>query len=128
MVLAATSAAGDNPRVPTLDYCVAKEEADAVAKRDGKKEGEGDVQPDPWAKYDERVLKVFVEKGGVEVDRLGGLSREETRGLLEYWARSGVFPRDIDAERVGREWTVSGGGVVGELERACLRGGGALQM
>ena len=124
-MLAATSAAGDNPRVPTLDYCVTKAEADAVAKREGREEG--DVQPDPWAKYDERVLKVF-EKGGLEVERLGGLNREETKGLLEYWARSGVFPRDIDAERVGREWTVSGGGVVGELERACLRGGGALQM
>lgn len=120
MVVAATSAAGDQPRVGTLDYCLAKGEAD----REGR---EGDVQKDPWAKYDERVLKVF-EGTGVEVERLGGLSKEETRGLLEYWARSGIFPRDIDAERVGREWTVSGGGVVGELERACVKGGGVLQV
>lgn len=61
------------------------------------------------------------EKGGVEVKRVGGLSKDEARGLLEYWARSGVVRQRVDEGFVGEKWCLSGGGCVGELERAVVR-------
>jgi len=41
---------------------------------------------------------------------------------MEYWAKSGVFPAVVDEGRVGEGWVVSAG-LVGELERGCLRRG-----
>ncbi|KAL9103878.1 MAG: hypothetical protein Q9163_001115 [Psora crenata] len=107
MVLAATSES-NNPLVPSLRLALTQ------------LEGNQDVQKDPFKKYDERVLGVF-DKGGVEVQRMGGVSREEARGVMEYWASSGVYRDGVTEEVVGREWAISGGGVVGELERACVR-------
>lgn len=78
------------------------------------------MRKDPFRKYDGRVMGVF-EKGGVEVKRMGGLSRDEARGLLEYWARSGVVRQRVDEGFVGEKWCLSGGGCVGELERAVVR-------
>ncbi len=76
----------------------------------------------PFAAYDPRVLSVFESKpDGLEVQRLAGLAKEETRGLLEYWARSGVLREKVSDGLVGEKWTLSGGGVIGELERASVR-------
>ena len=83
-------------------------------------EGKEPVQRDPFAKYDERVLGIF-DKGGVEVQRIAGVSKEEARGLMEYWARSGVCRQKVDEGFVGEKWSLSGGGCVGELERAVVR-------
>ncbi|KAL9126523.1 MAG: hypothetical protein Q9217_004447, partial [Psora testacea] len=108
MVLAATSES-NNPPVPSLRLALAQ------------LEGNQQVQKDPYRKYDERVLGVFDKGGAVEVQRMGGLLREEARRVMEYWAQSGVYRERISEEVVGREWVISGGGVVGELERACVR-------
>ena len=107
LVLAATSQS-NAPVVPTLNLAL------------GQLEGNAAVQKDPFAIYDERVLGVF-EKGGVEVKRMGGLSKDEARGLMEYWALSGVVRQRIDEGFVGEKWSLSGGGCVGELERAVVR-------
>lgn len=107
LVLASTSHS-NAPVVPTLNLAL------------GQLEGNSAVQKDPFAKYDERVLGVF-EKGGIEVKRMGGLSKEEARGLMEYWALSGVVRQRVDEGFVGEKWSLSGGGCVGELERAVVR-------
>ena len=81
-------------------------------------------RPQPFVRYDERVMRVLGgvrPEGGIEVQRLEGLSREEARGLMEYWARSGMMRKEVSEGLVGEKWTVSGGGVVGELERGCVR-------
>ncbi|KAK3167797.1 hypothetical protein OEA41_004243 [Lepraria neglecta] len=106
-VLAATSNS-NNPVIPTLNLALSQ------------LEGNQAVQRDPFAKYDERVLDVF-NKGGVEVQRIGGITKEDARALMEYWARSGVCRQKVDEGFVGEKWSLSGGGVVGELERAVLR-------
>lgn len=106
-VLAATSNS-NNPVVPSLNL--------ALRLLEGREQ----VKRDPFAKYDERVLGVF-DKGGVEVQRIGGVSKEEARGLMEYWARSGVVRQKVDEGFVGEKWSLSGGGCVGELERAVVR-------
>ncbi|KAK4690127.1 hypothetical protein P7C71_g6597, partial [Lecanoromycetidae sp. Uapishka_2] len=81
-ILAATSSS-NQPHITSLNL--------ALSQLEGKEP----VQRDPFAKYDERVLGVF-DKGGVEAKRLGGVSKEEARGLMEYWARSGVVRQKID--------------------------------
>ena len=112
MVLAATSQS-NAPPLPTLAYALAALESPASPS----------AQRNPFKNYDERVLDVLDPKKGVEVQRVDGLSREEVRGLMEYWAHSGMIRQRVDGRMVGEKWAVSGGGVVGELERAVLRAG-----
>lgn len=106
-IIAATSAS-NNPVIPSLDL--------ALSQLEGKEP----VQRNPFKKYDERVLEVF-QKGGVEVQRIGGVTKEDARGLMEYWARSGVCREKVDEGFVGEKWSLSGGGCAGELERAVVR-------
>ena len=107
-MLAATSNS-NNPVVPSLNL--------ALAQLEGNKA----VQKDPFKKYDERVLDVFSKEGLVGVQRIGGVGKEEARSLMEYWAKSGVCRQRVDEGFVGEKWSLSGGGVVGELERAVVR-------
>ena len=120
--MAATSNS-NNPVVPSLDLAL------------GQLEGKEEVRRDPFGKYDERVLGVFNggggvgnpgregNEGGVEVQRIGGVGKEDARALMEYWAKSGVCRQRVDEGFVGEKWSLSGGGVVGELERAVVRMG-----
>lgn len=107
-MLAATSNS-NNPVVPSLNLALAQ------------LEGNEAVQKDPFKKYDERVLDVFNKEGMVGVQRIGGVGKEEARSLMEYWAKSGVCRQRVDEGFVGEKWSLSGGGVVGELERAVVR-------
>ncbi|KAG8525352.1 uncharacterized protein KY384_008996 [Bacidia gigantensis] len=109
MVLAATSSS-NAPSVRTLN--MALESLEAGRTLEGR---------DALVRWDERVLGVF-ERPGLHVQRLGGLDKDEAKGLMEYWARSGVLLDRVDEKRVGEEWVVSGGGILGELERGCIRG------
>ena len=79
--------------------------------------------PNPFYPYDQRVLNVFnnAANSKIDVHRLSGLSKEEARGLMEYWARSGILRQSVDEGLVGEKWSLSGGGIIGELERGCVR-------
>ena len=55
------------------------------------------------------------------MQRLKGLSKEEARELMAYWARSGMLRQKLSNGLVGEKWALSGGGIVGELERATVR-------
>ena len=105
--MAATSNS-NNPVVPSLNLALAQLEGNEAVKKD------------PFKKYDERVLAVF-NQGGVGVQRIGGVGKEEARSLMEYWSKSGVVRQRVDERLVGEKWSLSGGGVVGELERAVVR-------
>lgn len=108
-VLAATTR-GNSPRSASMELAIAQREAE-VAKQEIP-------QRDPYGKkYDDRVEAVMKS---VEILRLKGVSKAEARGLLEYWAASGVLKRRVDEELVSEKWTLSGNGVVGEMERASL--------
>ena len=83
----------------------------------------------PFERMDERVLSVLLGEGrglvprkdnSIEVKRLAGLNREEARGLMEYWAKSGMVREKVDGGFISEKWAISGGGVVGELERAVV--------
>lgn len=74
----------------------------------------------PYTRIDERVLKAL---RGVPVVRLAGFSKDEARAVLEYYARSGMLRARVTDGLVGERWALSGGGVVGELERATVGAG-----
>lgn len=107
-VLAATSR-GNVPRSPSMDL--------ALSKREAVQAGTEPPQREPYFKgYDlrsEEVLKT------IDVMRLKGLSKVEARGLMEYWAASGIFRATVDEKAVAAKWALSAG-VVGEMERASL--------
>lgn len=73
---------------------------------------------DPFEKrYDARADKALQK---MEVMTLLGLSKEEARGLMEYWAASGVLRQRVDERSVAEKWALAGNGVVGEIERGAL--------
>ncbi|KAL8851829.1 MAG: hypothetical protein Q9221_003255 [Calogaya cf. arnoldii] len=115
IVMAATSQS-NAPKVPSLDLALSELEGPIVTRA-------GQTVPqkerNPFVRYDERVLNTL--KSGVQVQRLQGLSKEEARGLMEYWAKSGMVREKVNEGFVCEKWTISGGGVVGELERAVVR-------
>ncbi|KAK4995885.1 hypothetical protein LTR66_004395 [Elasticomyces elasticus] len=111
MILAATS--GSNKAAsPALDFALRRNEA--LASSPG-----ADIPAwDPYRKIDTRSLEAM---DGVEVWRIEGLSKEEARGVMEYYAKSGMMRQTVSDTLVGERWTLSGGGIVGELERGSVR-------
>lgn len=73
---------------------------------------------DPYAPFDERVGKILES---TKVQKVEGLSKEEAKGLMEYYAKSGVFRHAVTERVVSEKWSLSGGGIIGELERATVR-------
>ena len=124
LVLAATSASNPPPN-PSLDLALAKLEASSAPQSSAQPAdlyNPSPATPNPFCNYDKRVLDIFdTPNGGVDVQRLRGLSKEETKGLMEYWAKSGILKHTVDERLVGEKWSLSGGGIVGELERVCVR-------
>lgn len=125
LVLAATSQS-NAPVIPSLEFALARlssPQQSAESTPSGL-QTRLEQQFSPYTAYDERVLSIFDASSSnqkIERHTIPGLTRSESRGLMEYWARSGVLRQRITEGFVGEKWTLSGGGVVGELERAVIR-------
>jgi len=72
----------------------------------------------PYNNYDERITDAL---RSVDVRVVGGLSKVETRAIMEYYARSGILRGKVNDMRVGEEWTISGGGIVGQIEESLIK-------
>ncbi|EJT75477.1 hypothetical protein GGTG_05410 [Gaeumannomyces tritici R3-111a-1] len=108
-VLAATTL-GNSPKSFSMELALARLEA---AKR-----GEAPPAKDPYSRaYDERVEAALADVGLL---RLGALTRTEARVAMEYWAASGLLRAAVDEKKVVDVLSVSGGGIIGEVERALL--------
>ncbi|KAF1815391.1 hypothetical protein P152DRAFT_368612, partial [Eremomyces bilateralis CBS 781.70] len=105
----------DVPSAKSLNFALARAEAIQKAK---KAEGEAVDVPtwNPYEELDERVFGCF-DPAVVEVVRLGGVSKEEARGVMDYWIKSGMCRKEMRSKMVNELWTLSGRGVIGELER-----------
>ena len=85
----------------------------------------------PYNKLDNKVLQLFSTKAtslsdapyndNVQFREVSGLSRAETRGFLEYFARSGLLRAKITDELVAEKWSLSSNGLVGYVEKAAAR-------
>ena len=78
---------------------------------------EGFPMPEPYRKIDQRVTNLIGAAEKPELVTLQGLSRGEAKGLLEYYARSGIMRESITEAIVGEKWSLSGGGVIGEMAK-----------
>ena len=91
----------------------------AITQQVERQKGEEITERDPYErKYDQRAEDSLK---GVEVLMLNGLSKVEARGLMEYWAASGVLRQRVDERTVAEKWALAGNGIVGEIQRGALR-------
>jgi small subunit ribosomal protein S29 len=101
----------DNVYVPSLDLILDQLHAGAA--------GEDIPQPDPYERrYDDRVFDALKDAALLRVD---GVSKDEARAVMEYWAASGVIPDTVTEPVVSVRWTLGGHGVLGEMERVTFR-------
>lgn len=68
---------------------------------------------DPYVEIDDNVQAVMKD---VDVQRLFGLSKPEARGVIEYYAQSGMMRSTVTESLVNEKWSLAGKGLVGELE------------
>ncbi|KAK5114059.1 hypothetical protein LTR85_010365 [Meristemomyces frigidus] len=73
---------------------------------------------DPYLAIDQRVADVM---NSVKVQKLQGLSKEEARGVMEYYAQSGMLRNTVTEGLVSEKWTLAGNGIIGELEKGTVR-------
>ncbi|CAI4216139.1 unnamed protein product [Parascedosporium putredinis] len=101
----------DNVKLPSLDLALDQLKAAA--------EGKVVPRPDPYQRgYDERVFDVLKNARLLPVE---GVSKDEARSIMEYWAASGALLEAVTEPAVSSKWTLSGHGVLGEMERSTLR-------
>jgi len=109
MVLA-TDSGSNRPSIPGFDHAIARNAALAQGKQA--------PEWDPWVKVDQRAIDVL---NGVDVWQIKGLSREEARSIMEYYAKSGMLRQIVNDNLVAEKWTLSGGGIIGELEKGTVK-------
>ncbi|KAL5336069.1 mitochondrial ribosomal death-associated protein 3-domain-containing protein [Aspergillus crustosus] len=123
-LLYATSAS-NNPSIYGLDVALKQ----VVARNAGVDPSDPEFPlPAAYSFPDTRVLEALNSlkptagrEGMLEVQEIGGVSRDEARGFFEYFARSGILRETISNTWVSEKWTLSGGGLIGELEKAGRR-------
>lgn len=123
VVLAATSKS-NAPSISALDFAIQAAKAREVDPK---------TIPtwNPYKNVDVRVMEALKdlhsptkkETGIKSMDYLnvGGLSKDEARTIMEYYAESGMLRAKIDDGFVTEKWSLAGMGNVGELERASVR-------
>jgi small subunit ribosomal protein S29 len=124
IVIAATSKS-DHAKSPALDVSVAMAEVRQAQNLDpSSEEATKQIHIEqfwsPYKKIDQRSLDVLKN---FELIKLEGLTREEAKTIMEYWATSGMVRRKIEEGYVNEKWTLAGSGVIGELEKAVVRRG-----
>ncbi|KAH6839674.1 mitochondrial ribosomal death-associated protein 3-domain-containing protein [Alternaria rosae] len=103
-VLGATSRS-NAPTSPAMDHCI---EA-AVARQ---KSSEKLPEWNPYKSVDVRELDII---------NVGGLTKEEARSIMEYYAESGMLRHQVNEGFVAEKWSLAGMGNIGELEKASVR-------
>ncbi|CAD0111249.1 unnamed protein product, partial [Aureobasidium uvarum] len=106
----ATDSGSNRPTIPGFDHAIARNAALAQKKQA--------PQWDSWVKVDQRTIDVL---NGVDVWHIKGLTREEARSIMEYYAKSGMLRQTVNDNLVAEKWTLSGGGIIGELEKGTVK-------
>jgi small subunit ribosomal protein S29 len=110
IVLAATSGS-NSPSNDALSFSIQCAEARQFAPETMPKWN-------PYTNLDMRVMEALKD---VDILKVGGLTKEEARSLMEYYALSGVLRARVDDMFVTEKWSLAGMGNVGELERTSVR-------
>jgi small subunit ribosomal protein S29 len=117
VVIGATSQS-NAPTSAALDFCIEAAEA-------------RQIQPDnvplwnPYKVVDARVMEALKDltqaNKDLDVINVGGLSKDEARSIMEYYAESGMLRHQVNDSFVSEKWSLAGMGNIGELERASVR-------
>jgi small subunit ribosomal protein S29 len=82
-------------------------------------------QWNPYSKVDARVMEVLkglsTDNKDFDVLEVGGLTKEEARAIMEYYAESGLLRAQVNEAFVSEKWSLAGMGNIGELERTSVR-------
>lgn len=117
IVLGATSQS-NAPTSPALDFCIEVAEA-------RQKSPENAPQWNPYKNVDVRVMEALKDlnndKSDFDVIKVGGLSKDEARSIMEYYAESGMLRHQVNDGFVSEKWSLAGMGNIGELEKASVR-------
>lgn len=108
LVLAATSES-NRSSMPTLERALVTK----LETFDEKKE----QRWEPYVTYDTRVQSALERASAQQVQ---GISKDEARGIMEYYARSGMMRNTVTEGLVSEKWTLAGGGIVGQIERGSV--------
>ena len=125
VVLAATSQS-NAPAISALDFSIQVAETRQV---------DPDNLPrwNPYKNIDPRVMEALKDLHSpsvghnaasvkpMDVIKVGGLSKDEARSIMEYYAESGMLRAKVDDKFVTEKWSLAGMGNIGELERASVR-------
>jgi small subunit ribosomal protein S29 len=109
MIIGATSGS-NRPQVPTFDICLAKDETRRKLSSTGLWS--------PFIAHDKLVQQVMRT---VDVWYLDGIDRPEARGIIDYYAQSGMLRDTVTDNLVSEKWAIAGRGIIGEIERATIR-------
>lgn len=79
-----------------------------------------------YRKVDQRAMDVLKDlrnpqMKGLDVINVGGLSKDEARAIMEYYAESGMLRAQVNNSLVAEKWALAGMGNIGELEKASVR-------
>lgn len=120
LLLYATSGS-NSPRIYSFDVALKQLEATTLGVNPKSPEF---PQADAYQNPDLRVIEAFAapqpasdKEGKLELQPLSGLTREDTVGYMEFWAKSGLIRQVMDFQWVSQLWTKSSGGIIGELLR-----------
>lgn len=109
MVLAATSES-NRAAAHTLDHSLLRN----LAIQDEQK-------PPIWDPYTAHDKWVQEAMETVRAQKVVGLSKAEARGIMEYYAHSGMLRQTVTDLLVSEKWTLSGGGIIGQVESGSVR-------
>lgn len=109
MVLAATSES-NRAAARTLDHSLLRN----LAIQDEK-------EPPIWDPYTAHDKWVQEAMETVRAQKVVGLSKAEARGIMEYYAHSGMLRQTVTDGLVSEKWTLSGGGIIGQVESGSVR-------
>jgi small subunit ribosomal protein S29 len=117
IVLGATSQS-NAPSSPALDFCIEVAEAK-------QKNAEDIPQWNPYKNVDVRVMEALKnlnsDSNNLDVIKVGGLTKDEARAIMEYYAESGLLRHQVNVGFVSEKWSLAGMGNIGELERTSVR-------
>jgi small subunit ribosomal protein S29 len=109
MVLAATSQS-NRAAAHTLDHSLKRNLAIQEEK-----------VPEIWDPYTAHDKWVQEAMETVRAQKVVGLSKAEARGIMEYYAKSGMLRQTVTDGLVSEKWTLSGGGIIGQVENGSVK-------
>ncbi|KAK5050825.1 hypothetical protein LTR84_003384 [Exophiala bonariae] len=113
-----TTSGSNSPKFPSFETLTKQLHA--------AKQGVDPKSPDfpmqsPYTKPDTRITSLLSRAQGVRLMEVNGTTKNESQGILEYFARSGVLQKQLSEKLVSDYRQLSAGGIIGELAKLGVR-------